>query len=115
MPVKLFFVIAGLTVVFFLVGLYLGGWVWLWLCDDRMVSPNLMTLLQQGTLSLTDKRKMMLPWAWCVTAAITFLPVGFSLLAFFSGGKNRGDNLHGEARFATKNELRKIWYTGPEK
>lgn len=114
MKMKLFLVIAGLTGVCFLIGLYAGGWVWLRLCADPLSSPGLMTLLDQGELSLTDKSKMLLPWAWCVTAAITFLPTGVTLFAFAGMGEGRQRHLHGNACFANRRELRKIWYTGPE-
>lgn len=45
MKMTLFLVIAGLTGVCFLIGLYAGGWVWLRLCADPLSSPGLMTLL----------------------------------------------------------------------
>lgn len=115
LKLKLFFAIAGLTVVCFIVGLYFGGWVWLKLNGHSAPLPSLFTLIDQGNLSLTNKSKMLLPWAWCATVAITFLPTGITLLAFMGRGDGNPRNLHGNARFANRRELRNIWYTEPEK
>ncbi|WP_226020581.1 hypothetical protein [Serratia symbiotica] len=113
---KLLLVILALVLVCFVIGLYVGGWVWLHLIGVPNPSPSLFTLLDQGGVrSLTDKARMRLPWAWCVTAAITFLPVGTLLLALFERRDGNRQDLHGNARFANRRELRRIWYTEPEK
>ncbi|EEF2701803.1 hypothetical protein FVB86_20695 [Salmonella enterica] len=113
---KLLTVILVLVVVFFIIGLYAGGWTWLYFLGVPNPSPSLFTLLDQGGVhSLTDKAKMLLPWAWCVTAAITFLPVGITLLALFGRSDGNRQDLHGSARFANKRELKRIWYTEPER
>ncbi|HDG9216639.1 TPA: hypothetical protein PBW31_006549, partial [Pseudomonas aeruginosa] len=51
------------------------------------------------------------PWSWCVTAALTFLPVGVTLLAFMSRFSTK-QSLHGDARFANERELRLFEYRG---
>ncbi|HIC1896471.1 TPA: hypothetical protein ACW0P3_004287 [Citrobacter freundii] len=115
MSLKLFLVILLLTLVCFLIGLYAGGWAWYSMTGYRQGTPGLFTLLSQGEISLTDKGKVMLPWAWCVTAVITFLPTGITLFSYLARTDNSQNNLHGNARFANRRELRKIWYTESEK
>lgn len=115
MSLKLFMVILMLTAVCFVIGLYAGGWAWFLMTGFHREIPGLFTLLSQGELSLTDKGKIMLPWAWCVTVAITFLPTGITLLTFLARTDNSQNNLHGRARFANRRKLRKIWYTESEK
>ncbi len=101
--------------MFFVIGLYAGGWMWLELSGVDS-SPSLMTLISQGGLpALNDRARMLLPWAWCVTVAITFFPAGVSLLAMTHGADGNRKDLHGNARFAGKRELRRFWYEGPEK
>ncbi|WP_072013052.1 hypothetical protein [Pectobacterium carotovorum] len=112
--IKLLLVIVALCCLFFIVGLYAGGWVWITLSDVKQ-PLSLLTLFNQGGVqSLTDKSRMLLPWAWSITAAITFFPAGVSLLAMTSGSNGNRKDLHGNARFANKRELRRLWYTGPE-
>jgi hypothetical protein len=72
------------------------------------------TLLDASDIALNDRRLMFLPWAWCATAAITFLPLGITLLAFFLGLKPVS-SLHGNARFANNAELRLFEYKGEYK
>lgn len=115
MSLKLFFLILLLTVFCFVIGMYAGGWAWYALTDYRKGIPGVMTLLSLGDISLTDKGKTMLPWAWCVTAVITFLPTGITLISVLARRDNTRNNLHGKARFAKRSELRKIWYTENEK
>lgn len=115
MSLKLFLLILLLTLVCFLIGLYAGGWAWYAMIGYRQGTPGLFTLLSQGEISLTDKGKVMLPWAWCVTAVITFLPTGITLFSYLAKTDNSQNNLHGNARFANRRELRKIWYTESEK
>lgn len=115
MTFKLFMLILVLTLICFVIGLYMGGWAWYAMTGDQHGSVGLLTLMNQGEISLTNKAKAMLPWAWCVTAAITFLPTGISLLSFLARKDNSQNNLHGRARFANRRELRKIWYTESEK
>ncbi|WNV99723.1 hypothetical protein RRJ51_27700 (plasmid) [Klebsiella pneumoniae] len=112
---KIFLAIAGLTIICFIIGLYAGGWAWYALTGYPDKIPSLMTLFDLGKISLTDKSKIMLPWAWAVTAVITFLPTGITLFIFLGGGDKGLRSLHGNARFANKRELKKIWYTEPEK
>jgi hypothetical protein len=52
-----------------------------------------------------------LPWSWCLTVAITFFPVGVTLMAFFFRFKPT-TSLHGNARFANAKELRAFEYDG---
>ncbi|EAW9501067.1 hypothetical protein NYF95_002432 [Salmonella enterica] len=112
---KLLLVIVALCGVFFIIGLYAGGWVWLTLSGVPSPSLSMMTLINQGGIpSLTDQARMLLPWAWCVTAAITFFPAGVSLIAMTKGADGNRKDLHGNARFANRRELRRLWYTGPE-
>lgn len=111
---KLLILILALASIFFVIGLYAGGWVWLKGTGNGHLSPSLTTLFEAGDLTL-DKRKMLLPWAWCVTVAITFFPVGVSLFALMGTRDGNRRDLHGNARFATPRELQKIWYDTPEK
>lgn len=77
---------SGLTVICFIIGLYAGGWAWYALTGYPDKLPSLMTLFDLGKISLTDKSKIMLPWAWAVTAVITFLPTGITLFIFLGAG-----------------------------
>ncbi|HIE7193032.1 TPA: hypothetical protein ACXPBJ_004433 [Salmonella enterica] len=112
---KLLVVILVLCCVFFIIGLYAGGWMWLTLSGVHDRSPSLFTLINQGGItSLTDRSRMLLPWAWVVTVLITFFPAGVSLFALTVGRDGNRKDLHGNARFANRRELRRMWYTGPE-
>lgn len=112
LKVKLLILILTLAGIFFVIGLYAGGWVWLRMSGGGDLS--LTTLFNTGSLTL-ERRKMLLPWAWCVTVAITFFPVGVSLFAILGTRDGNRRDLHGNARFATPRELQKIWYDTPEK
>lgn len=115
MSLKLFLMILLLTAICFVIGLYAGGWAWFAMTGFQKNVPGVFTLLSLGDISLTDKGKTMLPWAWCVTAVITFLPTGITLISILARMDNIQNNLHGKARFANRRELRRIWYTENEK
>ncbi|WP_234813199.1 hypothetical protein [Candidatus Hamiltonella defensa] len=72
---------------------------------------TLTTLMYLGEFSLTHRQKMFLPWAWCVTVAFTFLPMGLTFFALLIE-KNKKTNFHGDARFASKKELNAFKYKG---
>lgn len=72
---------------------------------------GLTTLFVASKLPLSDPRLLYVPWSWCVTAALTFLPVGVTLLAFMSRFSTK-QSLHGDARFANERELRLFEYRG---
>ncbi|EGH17461.1 hypothetical protein Pgy4_31316, partial [Pseudomonas savastanoi pv. glycinea str. race 4] len=65
-------------------------------------------------LPWNDRRMLYVPWSWCVTAALTFLPVGVTLMAVFVRLKPK-TSLHGDARFANDRELRQFEYQGEYK
>lgn len=100
-----------LMMVFFVIGLYVGGGVYLTLTGGDFRRAALNTLLNAGDFSLTDRQKVFLPWSWCVTVALTFLPVGLTLFVLFLG-KSKKTTLHGDARFANKKELNAFKYRG---
>jgi hypothetical protein len=100
-----------LMAVCFVAGIYAGGVAFLQLTGGHLSSVAWNTLWDARLLPLTDKRLLYLPWCWCITVAVTFLPVGFALMAIFMRLKPR-TSLHGEARFATARELRQFEYDG---
>lgn len=102
------------TALFFVLGLYAGGGLFLLLTREEYSLVSWHTLLDASDIALNDRRLMFLPWAWCATAAITFLPLGITLLAFFLGLKPVS-SLHGNARFANNAELRLFEYKGEYK
>ncbi|PUA41537.1 hypothetical protein C5U62_31505 [Pseudomonas protegens] len=106
---KVSLVILVLMVLFFIGGLYAGGALFLWLTDGHTAALEVGTLFTASRLPWTDPRMEYLPWSWCVTVALTFLPVGMTLLALI--GK-KGASLHGDARFANNRELRLFEYRG---
>lgn len=109
-------IILVLMIVMFVVGLYAGGWYWLSMNGYQNVSPSLLTLINQGGIhSLSDKSKEMLPWAWCFPVGLAFLPVVLTLFIWLGGGNKNNRNLHGNARFASRSEIRRVWYTEKEK
>lgn len=108
---KITIAIIVLMMVFFVIGLYIGGGVYLTLTGGNFRQAALFTLINAGDFSLTDRQKMFLPWSWCVTVAFTFLPVGLTLFALFLG-MNKKTSLHGDARFAGKKELNAFKYRG---
>ncbi|WP_244370539.1 hypothetical protein [Rahnella sp. ChDrAdgB13] len=108
-------IILVMMAVMFIFGLYAGGWFWLSVTGYQNLSPTLMTLINQGGIhSLNDKAKEMLPWAWCIPLALGFLPAGLGLFIWL-GLSSKHRSLHGDARFATRHEIRKVWYTESEK
>lgn len=111
---KLTLLILLLMVVCFVAGLYAGGAVFLQLTGGHLSSVAWNTLWEARHLPFTDNRLLYLPWSWCITAAITFLPVGFALMAVFMRLKPR-TSLHGDAKFATDRELRQFEYQGEYK
>jgi len=111
-----YLIILVLMVIMFVFGLYAGGWFWLSVTGYQNIQPSLTTLISQGGIhSLNDKAKEMLPWAWCFPLALGFLPAGLGLLIWLGKGMGGHRFLHGNARFANRSELRKIWYTESEK
>lgn len=100
-----------LTLIFFVIGLYCGSFTWLLLSGGGVEHTAWDTLFNAGAFSLTNRQKILLPWAWCVTVAVTFLPLLLTSLVFFigSGGNKK---LHGNARFANDRELRLFTYKG---
>ncbi|PRW84484.1 hypothetical protein [Pseudomonas fluorescens] len=103
--------IVVLTGLFFVGGVYAGGWFFLLINQEDYTSVSWHTLLDAAKLTLDDERLVYLPWAWCVTAAVTFLPIGTTLLAFLMRFK-QVSSLHGDARFATNRELKQFEYKG---
>ncbi|MCW0309919.1 hypothetical protein NB725_004372 [Pantoea ananatis] len=110
----MFVLILFLTAIFFVLGLYAGGWAWYYMSGFKYGTPGLFTLINQGGFSLTDRAKIMLPWAWCVAVAITFLPLVITVITLLPKSDS-GSNLHGNARFANRRETKRFWYTGSEK
>lgn len=106
-------VIAGML-VFFVVGLYLGGGAFLLLTRVPIDTVSISTLFEASRQPLSSRGVAFLPWAWCVTVAVTFLPLGLTLLAFILVGKPK-ESLHGNARFANESELRSFYYHGDYK
>ncbi|HDL7537457.1 hypothetical protein [Yersinia ruckeri] len=108
---KLTIAITIMMMVFFIIGLYAGGATYLAMIGGDFRQVTIMTLFNAGEIHLMDRNRLYLPWAWCVTAALTFLPVGMTLLALFLG-TNKKSSLHGDARFANNSELRAFKYRG---
>ena len=106
--------ILGLMAVCFVIGLYAGGALFLHLTHAPLAGLSWDTLWQARTISWNDKRVLYLPWSWCVTAGLTFLPAGAALLAIFFRLKPK-TTLHGDARFANDRELRQFEYAGEYK
>ncbi|ACQ67169.1 hypothetical protein [Candidatus Hamiltonella defensa] len=100
-----------MMMVFFVIGLFVGGGVYLLLIGGSFGQVTLTTLIESGAFSLTDRQKIFLPWAWCVTVALTFLPLGLTLFVLLLG-KTPKKSLHGDARFANKKELNAFKYRG---
>lgn len=108
---KIAIAIIVLMMAFFMIGLYVGGGVYLLLIGGSFGQATLTTLMDLGEFSLTHRQKMFLPWAWCVTVAFTFLPMGLTFFALLIV-KNKKTNFHGDARFANKKELNAFKYKG---
>ena len=103
-----------LMAVCFVIGLYAGGALFLHLNHMPLAGLSWDTLWQARTIPWNDKRVLYLPWSWCVTAGLTFLPAGAALLAVFFRLKPK-TTLHGDARFANNRELRQFEYAGEYK
>ncbi|HCD9752118.1 hypothetical protein ABL975_30555 [Pseudomonas aeruginosa] len=108
---KVVLLVLVLMLLFFIGGLYAGGALFLWLTDAYPGDVGLTTLFVASKMPLSDPRLLYVPWSWCVTAALTFLPVGVTLLAFM-GRFSTKQSLHGDARFANERELRLFEYRG---
>lgn len=108
---RLTLMVVVLMMVCFVAGLYAGGALFLKLTngDVSLVSWN--TLWEARHLPWNDRRILYLPWSWCVTAAMTFLPAAFTLFAVLFR-LNPKTSLHGDARFANDKELRQFEYKG---
>jgi hypothetical protein len=111
---KITLAVIVLTALFFVLGLYAGGALFLVLNGEDYSGVSWHTLLDASKLVLNDRRLVFLPWAWCATVAITFLPFGLTLLAIFLRLKPVS-SLHGNARFANNAELRLFEYKGEYK
>lgn len=111
---KILGLILVLLVVFFGIGVYVGGAFYLFATGANPWDTQWHTLLDTRLLSLPDRRLVFVPWAWCFTIGITFLPVGMVLVALFTRLKPKTD-LHGSARFANNAELRQFEYQGEYK
>jgi len=109
---KIALLVLVLVLLCFVGGLYAGGAVFLKLtANNATAGLTWHTLWDARNLPLNDRRMLFLPWSWCVTAAITFLPVGITLLAIFFR-LMPSSSLHGDARFANARELRQFEYKG---
>lgn len=111
---KLTLMILLLMVASFVIGLYAGAAAFLQLTGGHLSTMAWNTLWEARLLPLTDNRLLYLPWCWCITVAITFLPVGFVLMAIFMRLKPK-TSLHGDAKFANDRELRQFEYVGEYK
>ena len=111
---RLTLLVVGLMSVCFVIGLYAGGAVFLHWTGGSIDGLSWNTLWEARHAPWKDTRVLYLPWSWCVTAAITFLPVGFALMAFFFRLKPK-TTLHGDARFANEREMRLFEYQGEYK
>lgn len=111
---KLLLLVLVLVIVCFIGGCYAGGAVFLKLTGGKIGSVSLTTLWDARHLPLNDRRILYLPWSWCVTAAITFLPIGIALFSLLMR-LNPVSALHGDARFANARELRQFEYMGEYK
>jgi hypothetical protein len=108
---KITLMVLVLMAVFFVIGLYAGGMAFLVLTGGHYGDASFHTLADASTLRAFDKRLVMLPWAWAVTVALTFLPLGVTLIAFILR-VNPKQSLYGDARFASASELKRFEYTG---
>ena len=97
--------------LFFVLGLYAGGVLFLLLTHADMSLVRWDTLFWAWGLPVTDERFPIVPWASCVTAGLTFLPGIVMLMAFYAP-RFRKAKLHGNARFANDRELRPYLYRG---
>lgn len=108
---KLTLLVITLMLVCFVGGLYAGGALFLHLTQGSFTRLSWDTLWEARHIPLNDRRILYLPWSWCVTAALTFLPVGVTVMAILIRLKPK-TSLHGDARFANDKELRQFEYKG---
>lgn len=108
---KVTLMVLVMMVVFFVVGVYAGGALFLKLTGSVISGLTWDTLWDARHLPLSDRRLLYLPWSWCLTAALTFLPACLTLAALWTRLKPR-TSLHGDARFANARELRQFEYKG---
>lgn len=108
---KLTLLVLGLMAACFMAGLYAGGALFLHLTQGKFAGLSWNTLWEARHIPLNDRRILYLPWSWCVTAALTFMPVGATVMAIFIRLKPK-TSLHGDARFANEKELRQFEYKG---
>ena len=108
---KLTLLVLGLMAACFVAGLYAGGALFLHLTQGSFAGLSWDTLWEARHIPLNDRRILYLPWSWCVTAALTFMPVGVTVMAIFIRLKPK-TSLHGDARFANDKELRQFEYKG---
>lgn len=108
---KLTLFVLVLMLVFFVIGLYAGGAMFLHLTAGHLAALSWSTLWDARDTPLNDRRILYLPWSWCVTAAVTFMPAGVTVMAIFMRLKPT-TSLHGDARFANNKELRQFEYKG---
>ena len=108
---RLTLMVVVLMMMCFVAGLYAGGALFLKLTDGDMSLVSWNTLWEARHFPWNDRRIIYLPWSWCVTAAITFMPAAVTLIAVFFK-LNPKTSLHGDARFANNRELRLFEYKG---
>jgi hypothetical protein len=108
---KLSLLVITLMLVCFVGGLYAGGALFLHLTQGSFTGLSWDTLWEARHIPFNDRRILYLPWSWCVTAALTFLPVGVTVMAILIRLKPK-TSLHGDARFANDKELRQFEYKG---
>lgn len=113
---KVSLLVLALMCLFFFGGLYAGGVLYQLLTYHTIYAISYRTLIDLYNASsvypVNDRRLMFLPWAWCLTIGIGFLPLIITAVSIIGGGKSN-KNLHGNARFANKKELAMFEYKGP--
>lgn len=108
---KIMLMVLVMMAVCFVGGVYAGGALFLKLTGSPVSGLTWNTLWDARHLPFTDRRLLFLPWSWCATAALTFLPVCLTLVALWTRLKPR-TSLHGDARFANARELKQFEYRG---
>ncbi|WP_456293274.1 hypothetical protein [Pseudomonas sp. AK106] len=108
---KLTLLVITLMLVCFVGGVYAGGALFLHLTQGSFAGLSWETLWEARHIPLNDRRILYLPWSWCLTAALTFMPAGITVMAIFIRLKPK-TSLHGDARFANDKELRQFEYKG---
>lgn len=108
---RLTLLVLVMMVVCAVLGLYAGGALFLKLTGASLWQVQWDTLWQARHLAWNDPRMLYLPWSWCLMAALTFLPVGLTLISLLYRLKPK-TSLHGDARFANARELKMFEYRG---